>query len=164
MVTLSRQLSFNNQIKSLKHCIRSGWRIYCSSSQLLLIRLVGPPDVVAVVAVAVAEAVEKQSSGLVPWFTSLSPHTSVPCPGVSSLRQEIPTQYWDSSVVLRGLQSEVFTPWSPAGEWGPWAPGCDKETCLAGRLCWSLCWTRSLAGSWGVVCYHTLVNSGQHGE
>ena len=71
--------------------------MYCSSSQLLLIRLVGPPDVVAVVAVAVAvavaEAVEKQSSGLVPWFTSLSPHTSVPCPGVSSLRQEIPTQY-----------------------------------------------------------------------
>ena len=66
--------------------------MYCSSSQLLLIRLVGPPDVVAVVAVAVAEAVEKQSSGLVPWFTSLSPHTSVPCPGVSSLRQEIPTQ------------------------------------------------------------------------
>ena len=42
--------------------------MYCSSSQLLLIRLVGPPDVVAVVAVAVAvaEAVEKQSSGLVP--------------------------------------------------------------------------------------------------
>ena len=69
--------------------------MYCSSSQLLLIRLVGPPDVVAVVAVAVAvaEAVEKQSSGPVPWFTSLSPHTSVPCPGVSSLRQEIPTQY-----------------------------------------------------------------------
>ena len=70
--------------------------MYCSSSQLLLIRLVGPPDVVAVVAVVaveVAEAVEKQSSGLVPWFTSLSPHTSVPCPGVSSLRQEIPTQY-----------------------------------------------------------------------
>jgi len=74
--------------------------VYCSSSQLLLIRLVGPPDVVAVVAVvavavavAVAEAVEKQSSGPVPWFTSLSPHTSVPCPGVSSLRQEIPTQY-----------------------------------------------------------------------
>jgi len=70
--------------------------VYCSSSQLLLIRLVGPPDVVAVVAVVavdVAEAVEKQSSGLVPWFTSLSPHTSVPCPGVSSLRQEIPTQY-----------------------------------------------------------------------
>ena len=68
--------------------------MYCSSSQLLLIRLVGPPDVVAVVAVvAVAEAVEKQSSGLVPWSTSLSPHTSVPCPGVSSLRQEIPTQY-----------------------------------------------------------------------
>ena len=70
--------------------------MYCSSSQLLLIRLVGPPDVVAVVAVvavAVVEAVEKQSSGLVPWFTSLSPHTSVPCPGVSSLRQEIPTQY-----------------------------------------------------------------------
>ena len=70
--------------------------MYCSSSQLLLIRLVGPPDVVAVVAVvavAVAVAVEKQSSGLVPWFTSLSPHTSVPCPGVSSLRQEIPTQY-----------------------------------------------------------------------
>ena len=71
--------------------------MYCSSSQLLLIRLIGPPDVVAVVAVAVAvavtEAVEKQSSGLVPWFTSLSPHTSVPCPGVSSLRQEIPTQY-----------------------------------------------------------------------
>ena len=72
--------------------------MYCSSSQLLLIRLVGPPDVVALVAVvavavAVAEAVEKQSSGLVPWFTSLSPHTSVPCPGVSSLRQEIPTQY-----------------------------------------------------------------------
>ena len=74
--------------------------MYCSSSQLFLIRLVGPPDVVAVVAVvavavavAVAEAVEKQSSGLVPWFTSLSPHTSVPCPGVSSLRQEIPTQY-----------------------------------------------------------------------
>ena len=70
--------------------------MYCSSSQLLLIRLVGPPDVVAVAAVAVAvdvaEAVEKQSSGLVPWFTSLSPHTSVPCPGVSSLRQEIPTQ------------------------------------------------------------------------
>ena len=71
--------------------------MYCSSSQLLLIRLVGPPDVVAVVAVvavavAVAEAVEKQSSGLVPWSTSLSPHTSVPCPGVSSLRQEIPTQ------------------------------------------------------------------------
>ena len=69
--------------------------MYCSSSQLLLIRLVGPPDVVAVVAVVavdVAEAVEKQSSGLVPWFTSLSPHTSVPCPGVSSLRQEIPTQ------------------------------------------------------------------------
>ena len=30
--------------------------MYCSSSQLLLIRLVGPPDVVAVV--AVAEAVE----------------------------------------------------------------------------------------------------------
>ena len=70
--------------------------MYCSSSQLLLIRLVGPPDVVAVVAVVavdVAEAVEKQSSGLVPWFTSLSPHTSVRCPGVSSLRQEIPTQY-----------------------------------------------------------------------
>jgi len=68
--------------------------VYCSSSQLLLIRLVGPPDVVAVVAVvAVAVAVEKQSSGLVPWSTSLSPHTSVPCPGVSSLRQEIPTQY-----------------------------------------------------------------------
>ena len=73
--------------------------MYCSSSQLLLIRLVGPPDVVAVVAVAVAVAeavavaVEKQSSELVPWFTSLSPHTSVPCPGVSSLRQEIPTQY-----------------------------------------------------------------------
>ena len=69
--------------------------MYCSSSQLLLIRLVGPPDVVAVVAVAVAvaEAVEKQSSGLVPWFTSLSPLTSVPCPGVSSLRQEILTQY-----------------------------------------------------------------------
>ena len=76
--------------------------MYCSSSQLLLIRLVGPPDVVAVVAVvavavveavAVAEAVEKQSSGLVPWSTSLSPHTSDPCPGVSSLRQEIPTQY-----------------------------------------------------------------------
>ena len=70
--------------------------MYCSSSQLLLIRLVGPPDVVAVVAVvavAVVEAVEKQSSGLVPWSTSLSPHTSVPCPGVSSLRQEIPTQY-----------------------------------------------------------------------
>ena len=70
--------------------------MYCSSSQLLLIRLVGPPDVVAVVAVVavdVAEAVEKQSSGLVPWFTSLSPHTSVPCPGVSSLRQKIPTQY-----------------------------------------------------------------------
>ena len=67
--------------------------MYCSSSQLLLIRLVGPPDVVAVVAVAVAvaEAVEKQSSGLVPWFTSLSPHTSVLCPGVSSSRQEIPT-------------------------------------------------------------------------
>ena len=44
--------------------------------------MVGPPDVVAVVAVvavavavAVAEAVEKQSSGLVPWFTSLSPHS-----------------------------------------------------------------------------------------
>ena len=141
MVTLSKQL-VNQSIKSnpsLKHCIRSGWRIYCSSSQLLLIRLVGPPDVVAVVAV-VAEAVEKQSSGLVPWFTSLSPHTSVPCPGVSSLRQEIPTQYWDSSVVLEGHQSEVFTPWSPAGEWGPCAPGCDKETCLAGRLCWLLCW------------------------
>lgn len=128
MVTLSKQL-VNQSIKSnqsLKHCIRSGWRVYCSSSQLLLIRLVGPPDVVAVVAV-VAEAVEKQSSGLVPWSTSLSPHTSVPCPGVSSLRQEIPTQYWDSSVVLRGLQSEVFTPWSPAGEWGPCAQAVTRK-------------------------------------
>ena len=114
--------------------------MYCSSSQLLLIRLVGPPDVVAVVAV-VAEAVEKQSSGLVPWFTSLSPHTSVPCPGVSSLRQEIPTQYWDSSVVLRGLQSVVFTAWSPAGEWDPWAQAVARKTCLA--------------GSWGVVLNHT---------
>ena len=46
--------------------------MYCSSSQLLLIRLVGPPDVVAVVAV-VAEAVEKQSSGLVPWSVTRKP-------------------------------------------------------------------------------------------
>ena len=43
--------------------------MYCSSSQLLLIRLVGPPDVVAVVAV-VAEAVENSPLG---WFLG-SPH------------------------------------------------------------------------------------------
>ena len=60
---------------------------------------------------------------------------------MSSLRQEIPTQYWDSSVVLRGLQSVVFTAWSPAGEWDPCAQAVARKTCLA--------------GSWGVVLNHT---------
>ena len=46
--------------------------MYCSSSQLLLIRLVGPPDVVAVVSVvAAAEAVEINSP--LGWFLG-SPH------------------------------------------------------------------------------------------